>query len=39
MRTTVKYTDYKRFHTNVTIKYDGQEIEKDTPAPATPPKP
>ena len=38
MRTTVRYTDYKRFHTNVTIKYDGQEVEKDTPAPAAPPK-
>ena len=39
MRTTVKYTDYKRFHTNVTVHYDGQTIENATPAPATPPKP
>ena len=36
MRTTVRYTDYKRFHTNVTIKYNGQDItpNKDD---ATPP--
>jgi hypothetical protein len=39
IRTTVKYTDYKRFHTNVTVHYDGQTIENTTPAPATPPKP
>jgi len=38
MRTTVKYTDYKRFHTNVTVHYDGQTIENATPAPATEPK-
>ena len=36
MRTTVRYTDYKRFHTNVTIKYGDQDItpNKDD---ATPP--
>jgi hypothetical protein len=40
VKTVVKYTDYKRFHTNVTIHYDGQEIPNAAPAPpATPPKP
>ena len=39
MRTTVKYTDYKRFHTNVTVHYDGQTIENATPTtPDTQPK-
>ena len=32
MRETVKYTDYKRFGTTVTITYDGQKVEKDTDA-------
>ena len=46
VRSIVRYTDYKRFHTNVTIHYDGQDItnNKDTPntaqpQPTTPPKP
>ena len=34
MRETVKYTDYRRFKTSVRITANGQEIEKDTPAPA-----
>jgi archaellum component FlaF (FlaF/FlaG flagellin family) len=29
VRTVVKYTDYKRYHTSVTILYNGQEVEKD----------
>jgi hypothetical protein len=41
MRTTVRYTDYKRFHTNVTVHY-GTEVltqEPDTSQPkSTPPK-
>ena len=49
MRDTVKYTDYKRYHTSVTIEYAGQEVKSDTdgsaakqpdaPATPTPPKP
>ena len=46
VRSIVRYTDYKRFHTNVTIHYNGQDItnNKDTPntaqpQPTTPPKP
>jgi len=42
VRTVVKYTDYKRYHTSVTILYNGQEVEKDpnaTPPASTPPKP
>jgi hypothetical protein len=38
----VKYTDYKRYHTSVTILYNGQEVEKDPnagPPASTPPKP
>ena len=41
VRTVVKYTDYKRYHTSVTIHYNGQEIEKEpdtTPPASTPPK-
>jgi len=40
VRTVVKYTDYKRYHTSVTILYNGQEVEKDPNAgpPAQPPK-
>jgi hypothetical protein len=28
----VKYTDYKRYHTSVTILFNGQEIEKEPDA-------
>jgi len=41
VRTVVKYTDYKRYHTSVTILYNGQEVEKDpnaTPPQTAPPK-
>ncbi len=38
IRTTVKYTDYKRFHTNVTVHYDGQTLDNAPATPATPPK-
>ena len=41
VRQVVKYTDYKRYHTSVTIHYNGQEIEKEpdtTPPASTPPK-
>ena len=31
MRATVRYTDYKQFHTSVTIKYNGQDLPTDTP--------
>jgi archaellum component FlaF (FlaF/FlaG flagellin family) len=37
MRTTVKYTDYKRFHTNVTIHYNGEVLAKPDPNQAPPP--
>jgi hypothetical protein len=41
MRSTVKYTDYKRFRATSRILYDGQDITPDkpqtTPPPATPP--
>ncbi len=38
MRATVRYTDYKQFHTSVTIKYNGEEIpsEADKPQPGQP---
>ena len=39
MRTVVRYTDYKRFHTNVTVHYDGEVLTKEPATPATPPKP
>jgi hypothetical protein len=35
VRTIVRYTDYKRFHTNVTIHYDGEVLDNNT----TPQKP
>jgi hypothetical protein len=46
IRQIVKYTDYKRFGSNVKITYEGQEISKDgqkngtqqQPAPSAPPK-
>jgi hypothetical protein len=50
IRQVVKYTDYKRFGSNVKITYEGQEISKDgqqkgtqqqpaqTPPSNTPPK-
>ena len=48
MRATVRYTDYKQYHTSVTIEYAGQKVEsepetpadnKPAPAPATPSQP
>jgi hypothetical protein len=51
VKTIVKYTDYKRFHTNVTIHYDGEVLDNkpgaadgakppaSQPAPAQPQKP
>jgi hypothetical protein len=42
IRTTVKYSDYKQFHTSITIHYDGQDItnqREDTTKPQTPPPP
>jgi len=38
VRQVVKYTDYKRYHTSVTIHYNGQEIEKEPEAAQPPPK-
>jgi len=35
IRQVVKYTDYKRFGSNVKITYEGQEISKDQPQPGT----
>ena len=29
LRATVRYTDYKQFHTSVTIKYNGQDVERE----------
>ena len=48
LRATVRYTDYKQYHTSVTIEYAGQDISNDTdkgntqkapqnPQPASPP--
>jgi hypothetical protein len=38
VRTIVRYTDYKRFHTNVTIHYDGEVLDNANPKqPATTP--
>lgn len=39
MRATVKYTDYKRYHTTVTIEYAGKKIdsEPETPGAGNPP--
>jgi hypothetical protein len=37
----VKYSDYKQFHTSITIHYDGQDItnqREDTTKPQTPPQ-
>ncbi len=34
LRATVRYTDYKQFHTSVTIKYNGQDIPTETDKPA-----
>ncbi len=46
MRATVRYTDYKQYHTSITIHYDGQDLPTDTtkqpdapPPAATQPKP
>ena len=30
VRTIIHYTDYKRFHTNIIIKYNGEELPSDT---------
>ncbi len=34
MRATVKYTDYKRYHTSVTIEYAGKKVESEPETPA-----
>ncbi len=43
VRTIVKYSDYKRFHTSVTIEYNGQDItnqkDDDKSLPQATPKP
>ncbi len=39
MRATVRYTDYKQFHTSVTIKYNGEDIPTETNQPAATPQP
>jgi hypothetical protein len=42
VRTIVRYTDYKQFHTSITIHYDGQDItneRQDQSQPQTPPAP
>ncbi len=33
LRATVRYTDYKQFHTTVTIKYNGEDIPTETQPP------
>ncbi len=38
VRSILHYTDYKRFRTSVTIKYNGEEIEDDTKKKPTTPK-
>ncbi len=35
MRATVKYTDYKRYHTTVTIEYAGKRIDSEPETPAS----
>jgi hypothetical protein len=42
IRTTVKYSDYKQFHTSITIHYNGEDITNQsdpTTKPQTPPQP
>jgi hypothetical protein len=40
LRATVRYTDYKQFHTSVTIKYNGEDIPTETqPQPDKQPTP
>jgi hypothetical protein len=42
VRTIVRYTDYKRFHTNVTIHYNGEVLDNkndSTPPNSNPPQP
>ncbi len=34
LRATVKYTDYKRYHTSVTIEYAGKKIDSEPETPA-----
>ena len=34
LRATVRYTDYKQYHTSVTIEYAGQKVESEPDAPA-----
>jgi hypothetical protein len=38
MRNIVRYTDYKLFHTTVTIHYDGEDLPTDKPDDNAPPK-
>jgi len=42
IRTVVKYSDYKQFHTSVTIHYNGEEVtdqsDQNKPKTQTPPK-
>ena len=39
MRATVRYTDYKQYHTSVTIQYAGQDIPSEPEKPESPEKP
>lgn len=39
IRDVIKYTDYKRFGSNVKITYDGKEVQKGTEKPQDQPKP
>lgn len=39
MRATVRYTDYKQYHTSVTIQYAGQDLPSAADTPPTPEKP
>jgi hypothetical protein len=38
VRSIIRYTDYKQFHTNVKILYNGEEIPDSTPPPPQPDK-
>jgi len=38
IREIVKYTNYKKFGSNVKITYDGKEVQKDQGKPASPPQ-
>ena len=37
MRATVRYTDYKQYHTSITIQYAGQDLPTDTAKPGAQP--